>query len=89
MPQNAPKVPGSGKVTVTLSFGSWAPELKSSLVEDAHVVGARVVVEDRERASRPYAHARRRERLVGLTDHRGVPWRRGLRRPSGADPRLA
>ena len=51
---------------VTLSFGSWAPELKSSLgIEDAHVVGARVVVKHGQRLPHPQAHTRRCEQFVG------------------------
>ena len=40
MPQKASKVPGPGKRMVTVSRGSWAPELKSKLtVQGLYPVG--------------------------------------------------
>src|SRR5262245_35619754 len=45
-----------------------------ALVEDAHVVSARVVVEDGQRAPAAEADVLRREQLVALADDRGVAW---------------
>ena len=89
MPQKASKVPASGKADRHALLRLLGAGVEVELgMENAHVVGARVVVEHGQRLPGLEANVGRRERLAELADDRGVLGRRRARRLAAADPRL-
>ncbi len=87
MPQKASKVPAHGKADGDALLWLLGARVEiEPRIEDAHVVGARVVVENGERLPHAQADTSRREQLVGLADDRGVLGRRRRWRLTGPDP---